>query len=131
VVHQTSRLNGIVEDLRLLSRLGSGCLQLQLAPVSLSRIVETCLDDLHLLHAPEVETDVPAASRVLGDSRYTLIIVQNLLDNARKCGCPGEPIWVLASEQDGAETVRGQSRQTDPACFAGIHFRTLSPRGGR
>jgi signal transduction histidine kinase len=104
LVHQTFRLNSIIEDLLLLSRVDSGRLQLTLAPVDLTRVVETCLDDLQLLHeddAPEMAVNVPPALHVTGDPRYTMLIVQNLLDNARKYGRRSEAIRIDAREKDG------------------------------
>jgi signal transduction histidine kinase len=106
LVHQTFRLTSIIEDLLLLSRLESGRLELNLVAVNLSHIVERCVDDLHLLHdgdTPPVENTVPPALHVAGDARYTMLIVQNILDNARKYGRPGAPIRVFAREQE--ETV--------------------------
>jgi len=103
-VHQTFRLTSIIEDLLLLSRLESGRLELNLAPINLSHIVETCVDDLYLLHdgeTPPVENTVPSALRVAGDARYTMLIVQNILENARKYGRADTPIRVSAREEGG------------------------------
>lgn len=104
LVHQTFRLTSIIEDLLLLSRLDSGRLQLSVSPVNLTHVIETCVDDLLLLHdtpAPEVQADVPPALHIAGEKRYTMLIVQNLLDNARKYGRPGSPIRIAAREEDG------------------------------
>jgi signal transduction histidine kinase len=108
LVHQTSRLSGIISDLLLLSRLDSGRLELTLSPVDLTHIIETCVDDLQLLYdaaAPEVQIDLPRALHVAGDTRYTLLIVQNLLDNARKYGHAGEPIRVSARMENDSVTL--------------------------
>ena len=105
LVHQTFRLTSIIEDLLMLSRLDSGRLQLDLSPVDLTRVVETCLDDLRLAHdaaAPEMQIDLPPALSIAGDMRYTMLIVQNLLENARKYGRPGAPIRITAREAEGA-----------------------------
>ena len=104
LVHQTFRLNSIIEDLLLLSRLDSGRLQLNISPVDLTRIVETCVDDLRLLNdddSLEVEIDLPSTRHIAGDSRYTMLIVQNLLENARKYGRAGTPIRVAARQSEG------------------------------
>jgi len=107
LVHQTFRLSSIIEDLLLLSRLDSGRLHLDLTPVDLAHLVVTCVDDLHLLHpaAPEVQVEIPPALRVLGDISYTLLIVQNLLENAHKYGRPGEPIRVTTRVDGGSVTL--------------------------
>jgi signal transduction histidine kinase len=104
LVHQTFRLSSIIGDLLLLSRLDSGRLQLALGPVDIQRVVETGVDDLHLLYedtAPEVDIDLPPGLSAIGDMRYTLLILQNLLENAHKYGRRGKPIRVTASEQSG------------------------------
>lgn len=103
LVHQTFRLNSIIEDLLLLSRVDTGRLQLTLCPVDLTRLVETCLDDLQLLHeadAPEADITMPPALHIVGDTRYTFLIVQNLIENAHKYGTKGEPLRIAASGDD-------------------------------
>jgi signal transduction histidine kinase len=108
LVHQTYRLTSIIEDLLLLSRLDSGRLELSLSPVDLTHVVETCMDDLRLSHdgdTPEVQIELPSALRIAGDLRYTMLIVQNLLENARKYGRPGEPIRIAAHEADGTVSL--------------------------
>ena len=105
LVHQTYRLTSIIEDLLMLSRLDSGRLHLDLSPVDLTRVVETCMDDFRLTHdatAPEVQIELPPELPIAGDTRYTMLIVQNLLENARKYGRPGAPIRIYAHEAEGA-----------------------------
>ena len=87
LIHQTYRLSSLIEDLLLLSRLDAGRLKLEFAPVNLSALIEASLDDLGAL--PEdfgltVENDFPPDLRIVGEKRYTAIILQNLLENARK-----------------------------------------------
>jgi signal transduction histidine kinase len=104
LVHQTFRLTSIIEDLLLLSRVDSGRLQLSLSAVDLTHVVETCVDDLRLLHDDtvlEVQSEVPAELHVAGDARYTMLIVENLLENARKYGSPGAPIRITARQSEG------------------------------
>jgi signal transduction histidine kinase len=102
LVHQTFRLTSIIEDLLLLSRLDSGRMQLELAPVNLGRIIETCVEDLGLVpDAPplDIETEVPPSLPIAGEQRYTMIIVQNLLENARKYNRPHGRIRVVARQE--------------------------------
>lgn len=84
--HQTFRLNNIIEDLLLLSRLDAGRLKLSFSPVDLRPIVEAWMDDLSAV--PEttvnVEPDFSGDNLIVGEKRYTAIIVENLLENARK-----------------------------------------------
>jgi len=113
LVHQTFRLNSIIEDLLLLSRVDSGRLQLTLGPVDLTHLVETCVDDLQLLHednAPETEINVRPSLHVIGDPSYTMLIVQNLLENARKYGRRGDPIRVETREEQGSVSLTVANR---------------------
>jgi signal transduction histidine kinase len=87
LLHQTHRLTAVIDDLLLLSRMDAGHLQIASTPVNLSQLVEAWLDDLGALpDSPDVkiEKEFPADLFVAGERRYTSLIVQNLLENARK-----------------------------------------------
>jgi len=104
LIHQTYRLSSLIEDLLLLSRLDAGRLKLEFAPVNLSALIEASLDDLGAL--PEdfgltVENDFPPDLRIGGEKRYTAIILQNLLENARKYNRRGGRIRLVARVGDG------------------------------
>ncbi len=99
LIHQTYRLTGVVEDLLLLSRMDAGKLRLTLKPIDLTQLVDEWLDDL--LAMPEaadlrVETDIPEGLQIAGEIKYTSLVVQNLLDNARKYNRPGGSIRISA-----------------------------------
>jgi len=99
LLHQTHRLTGVIDDLLLLSRLDVGRLQIESDSVNLSQLVEEWLDDLGALpDSPEVkiEKKIPPELCVVGERRYTSLIVQNLLENARKYNRPGGRIRVAA-----------------------------------
>jgi len=105
LLHQTHRLSGIIEDLLLLARLDAGYLQLHSEPVNLSQLVEEWLDDLDALpDSPDVEIqkEVPPDLYVAGAKRYISLIVQNLLENARKYNRQGGRIRV-AAQAEGSE----------------------------
>ncbi|PYL08318.1 MAG: hypothetical protein DME33_07695 [Verrucomicrobia bacterium] len=99
LLHQTRRLTGVIDDLLLLSRMDAGHLQIASAPVNLSQLVDEWLDDLGALpDSPDVkiEKEFPPGLFVAGEKRYTSLIVQNLLENARKYNRPGGRIQVSA-----------------------------------
>jgi signal transduction histidine kinase len=105
LLHQTHRLSGVIEDLLLLARLDAGRLQLHSEPVNLSQLVEEWLDDLDALpDSPDVEIqkEVPPDLYVAGAKRYISLIVQNLLENARKYNRKGGRIRV-AAQTNGSE----------------------------
>jgi len=104
LLHQTHRLSGVIEDLLLLSRMDAGHLQINSEPVNLSQLIEEWLDDLSALpDSPDVkiEKEIPPQLYVAGEKRYTSLIVQNLLENARKYNRKGGCIRVTAHAQDG------------------------------
>jgi signal transduction histidine kinase len=104
LLHHTHRLSGVIEDLLLLSRMDAGHLQINAEPVNLSQLVEEWLDDLSALpDSPDVkiEKHIPPDLHVAGERRYTSLIVQNLLENARKYNRREGSIRVSATSHDG------------------------------
>src|SRR5712691_11523262 len=58
LLHQTHRLNGVIDDLLLLSRMDAGHLQIESEPVNLSQIIEEWLDDLAAVpDSPDVKIE--------------------------------------------------------------------------
>ena len=134
LIHQTFRLTSVVEDLLLLSRMDAGKLRLSLKSVDLTHLVEEWIDDLRAL--PEganlrVETDLPASLEIAGEAKFTALIVQNLLDNARKYNHPGGIIRVKARADKGqvelrvANTGRGIPPEAQPYIFERFHRGTV------
>ena len=128
LIHQTYRLSSLIEDLLLLSRMDAGRLKLEAAPVNLTHLIEASVDDLSA--APDdldvkLETDFPADLHILGEKRYTAIILQNLLENARKYNRRGGRIRVVA-RQDGDRvrlSVGNHGHPISPAAQAHIFER--------
>ena len=107
LVHQTFRLTSVIEDLLLLSRMDAGRLILDFCPVNLSQLIEGWLDDLSALPDPlalNVETEIPTALVIKGEKRFTTLILQNLLENARKYNRQNGRIR-LAARVDGPWAV--------------------------
>lgn len=109
LIHQTYRVSSVIEDLLLLSRMDAGQLQLKFGQVNLGELVAAALDDLSAL--PEennltVESECPADLKIAGEKRYTALIMQNLLENARKYNRPNGRIRIAAAETaDGTVTL--------------------------
>jgi signal transduction histidine kinase len=98
--------------------------------VDLARLVEEWIDDLRAL--PEgadlrVETDLPEKLEIAGETKFTTLIVQNLLDNARKYNRPGGTIRVKARADKGqvelrvANTGEGIPEGAQPYIFERFH----------
>jgi len=108
LLHQTHRLTGVIDDLLLLSRMDAGHLQLESEAVNLSHLIEEWLDDLGALPDSvevKIEKKFPAELYVAGEKRYTSLIVQNLLENARKYNRPGGCIRVAAHKKNDEVVV--------------------------
>jgi signal transduction histidine kinase len=102
--HQTYRLTGVIDDLLLLSRMDAGRLKIEFGSVDLTQLIEEWLDDLNALPDPlglEVKAHLPPALRISGERRYTSLILQNLLENARKYNRPGGRIHITSREEQG------------------------------
>jgi signal transduction histidine kinase len=108
LIHQTYRLSSLIEDLLLLSRLDAGRLRLQFAAVDLSQLIEASLDDLGAVpdeREVAIETALAPGLVVAGEKRYTAIILQNLLENARKYNRAGGRIRISATTEAGVVRV--------------------------
>jgi signal transduction histidine kinase len=119
LLHQTHRLTGVIDDLLLLSRMDAGHLQIASSPVDVSQLVNEWLDDLGALpDSPDVkiEREFPAGLFVAGEKRYTSLVVQNLLENARKYNRPGGRIRVSAysNGRDVVLTIGNTGRTIPP-----------------
>jgi signal transduction histidine kinase len=102
--HQTYRLTGVIEDLLLLSRMDAGRLQIDFGAVNLTQLIDEWLEDLMALPDPlglEVKTEVPTELYIAGERRYTSLILQNLLENARKYNRILGQIQIKAKKDDG------------------------------
>jgi signal transduction histidine kinase len=128
LIHQTYRLSSLIEDLLLLSRMDAGRLKLALGPVNLTQLIEAALDDLGATTDElnvRVETDFPADLYISGEKRYTAIILQNLLENARKYNRAGGRVRVAAHVADETVTVDvgNTGRSIAPAAQAHVFER--------
>jgi signal transduction histidine kinase len=128
LIHQTFRLNNIIEDLLLLSRMDAGRLQIEFTPVNLNRLIEAWLDDLSAIpEGPdvEVEIDLPEALEIAGEPRYTTLNVQNLLVNARKYNRPGGEIRIEGHEEGewAVLTIANTGRPIPPSVQSHIFER--------
>jgi signal transduction histidine kinase len=128
LIHQTYRLSSLIEDLLLLSRMDAGRLRLEFSPVNLSQLIEAALDDLGALPDElglRVETDFPADLFIAGERRYTTIILQNLLENARKYNHRGGTIRISARTEGerAVLAVANTGRPIPPAVQARIFER--------
>lgn len=118
LVHQTYRLANIIEDLLLLSRMDAGRLQIDFSAVDLMQLIDALVDDLSTMPGgPEVQIDSDHTSLLIaGEKRYVAIILQNLLENARKYNRPGGRIRIACrTEGSWATLTVGNTGQPIPS----------------
>ncbi len=128
LLHQTYRITGVIDDLLLLSRMDAGRLQIQFEAVNLSELLEEWMDDIGALpddlHV-RLKTSIEPNLMVQGEKGYIALIVQNLLENARKYNIAGGEIRVTAKKQNGFVylTVENTGRAIPPQAQAHIFER--------
>jgi signal transduction histidine kinase len=120
LVHQTFRITSVIEDLLLLSRMDAGRLKLDFSPVNLTPLIEAWLDDLGALPDGlnlQVETDISSALYIEGEKRFTTLILQNLMENARKYNRSGGRLRIATHEAGiwGILTIGNTGRTIPPA----------------
>jgi signal transduction histidine kinase len=119
LVHQTFRLATVIEDLLLLSRMDAGRLQIQFTRLNLSPLLEALVDDMGALpdiFDLEIDADIPPSLWITGEKRYAELILQNLLENARKYNHTGGRLLISAIAQgDWAVVVVGNTGPAIPA----------------
>ena len=109
LLHQTRRLTSVIDDLLILSRMDAGHLKIDCQPVNLVRLIEEWLEDLAALpdtFEVTIEKELPKTLYVAGEKRYTSLIVQNVLENARKYNRPGGHIRVHAQQHNSDVMLR-------------------------
>ena len=136
LIHQTYRLSGLIEDLLLLARMDAGRLKLDRAPVELRRLIDAGRDDFSALPdaaVPEITVDLQGRLLALGERHYLAMMLQNLLENARKYNRPGGRVRIAARDEDRfvVVTVGNTGPAIPPGAQAGLFERfRRGPVGG-
>ncbi|HTA60506.1 MAG TPA: ATP-binding protein [Candidatus Baltobacteraceae bacterium] len=102
ILEHARRLARLTEDLLKLSQMDADRLELEISPVKVSQLVESCYEtarhraaekELTLTLAPGLSQNLPD---VAGDARRLQEVLQNLLDNAIQYTLPGGKIILNA-----------------------------------
>jgi len=108
ILEHSRRLARLTEDLLKLSQMDAERLELEIRPVSVSQLIESCYetsqrraDEKDLTLSLNVPSQLPEAA---ADSRRIQEVLQNLLDNAIQYTLPGGKI-VLSAELRNDEVV--------------------------
>jgi signal transduction histidine kinase len=122
LIHQTYRITNIIEDLLLLSQMDAGRLPITFIPVDLTHLLEAQMDDLSALPdglGADIESDC-ADLEIAGDEHYVALILQNLLENARKYNRPRGRIriscreageWAILTIGNTGRSIPGPARE--------------------
>jgi signal transduction histidine kinase len=122
LIHQTFRITSIIEDLLLLSQMDAGRLQIAFAPVDLSHLIDAQMDDLSAqLDGVDAEMENDCADiHIAGEKHYVALILQNLLENARKynrlggrirISCREEGDWAILTVGNTGRSIPGPARE--------------------
>ncbi|MFL5798561.1 MAG: sensor histidine kinase [Actinomycetota bacterium] len=113
MLQQSERLSRLVEQLLDLSRLESGDVPMELAPVRLGPLIDQVVGEVQVAahgrgaSVPEPENLVPAdAPAVMADRERVHQVLYNLLDNAVRFTPPTGSVSVSAAVVDGRCEVR-------------------------
>jgi two-component system phosphate regulon sensor histidine kinase PhoR len=105
ILEHARRLARLTDDLLKLSKMDADRLELEIHPVSVSQLVESCLEtSQHRAAEKDIRISVNIAENlpeIAGDRRLLAEVLQNLLDNATQYTLPGGQIMVSAETDDG------------------------------
>jgi two-component system, OmpR family, phosphate regulon sensor histidine kinase PhoR len=109
IIHDNAlRLGRLTEDLLKLARIEAGQLQLEIQPIAIAGVVESCIETIRVKADQKglsVETKCPPGLPLLhGNFRSVQEILLNLLDNAIRYSSPGGRIRISAAA-NGPEIV--------------------------
>jgi len=106
VEEEADRLNKLVSNLLYASRIQAGGLQMDIAPLDLSRLIERMVRRLQASNPGlSVQLDLPSIlPTVMADRDRIEEVLQNLLDNAVKYS-PGRPALTVACRATGDEVI--------------------------
>ena len=108
ILEHARRLARLTEDLLKLSQMDADRLEIEINPVKVSQLVESCYEtarhraaekELLLTLAPSLPQNLPD---VAGDARRLQEVLQNLLDNAIQYTLPGGKIILNAELKNGS-----------------------------
>lgn len=104
---QTEKMEWLIESLMLLSRIESGCLNIQISENDLN---QTILEAVNMVYPKAINRQItieyhPKECIVAHDSKWTSEAIFNVLDNAVKYSEAGASIYVTLTSSDMFETI--------------------------
>ncbi|MFN4124155.1 MAG: sensor histidine kinase [Flavobacteriales bacterium] len=101
-IADTDRLNNLVENMLLASRVENSGFQLQLLPLNLSELIHDYVKHLksEIQHQNRIQIRVESNLYILGDKLYVTSMVANLVENALKYSPDDKPVNIKLSNQN-------------------------------
>jgi signal transduction histidine kinase len=101
-IADTDRLDNLVENMLLASRVENSGFQLQLLPLNLSELINDYVKHLksEIQHQNRVQIEVEPNLFILGDKLYINSMIANLVENALKYSPTEKPVKIKISSQN-------------------------------
>lgn len=102
IIHQSNKLNEHIERILTASKSESSWIILDKKQVSLLKMFELIVENVHLKHKnqPEVSIDIASKTTLYCDEFHTYNMFFNLVDNAIKYSEPNAKVKIFATEQE-------------------------------
>ncbi len=115
ILRQCGRIERLVENLLVVSRVRSGTLELHPTETELGPMVEEVVAEMAVASAQHrVLADVTASPRIHGDRERIAIALRGLIDSAFRSSDDGVPITVTVEDGDGEATIGVHYTSSDP-----------------
>jgi signal transduction histidine kinase len=112
---QCARIERLVENLLVLSRIRSGTLQLHPAEIELGLVAEEIVAEASRLSSGhDIHVRLNANSRVRADRERIAMVLRNVVHGAVRSSRPGAPVTV-GLERDGRDAIIGVSYERPPS----------------
>jgi signal transduction histidine kinase len=118
IERQCGRIDRLVQNLLILSRLRSGTLKLYPAELDLAPVVEDVAREMAQASSEHyVRAELMTRPRVHADCERLSMVLRNMIDDASRSAEPSTPLTVLLTESDSDAEI-------------GVRFQPLSPHAG-
>ena len=102
VERQARKMSALISRLLTFTRLEQGTQRLKMEELDLSELTQAVCGEQRTIESDkQIIEDVEPGVFVLGDSELLMILMQNLISNARKYGRENGHIWVSLQKKDG------------------------------
>ena len=105
VERQARKMSSLVSRLLTFTRLEQGTQKIKMEELDLSELAMAVCEEQRTIGGAEIITEIEPDVLVRGDGELLMILLQNLMSNARKYGKPDGHIWVSLSKNGGMASL--------------------------